>query len=329
MAAACDESRLAAEPPAKTKYLAWDNAYHGDTLGSVSVGGVARFHEMFRPLLFDVVRLPAPDTYRLPPGVTRETACGHYLGQLEAALAGSTAKTLAAVVIEPLVQAAAGMVTHPPGFLRGVRELTRRYDVLLIADEVAVGMGRTGKMFACEQEGVVPDFLCLAKGLDRRLFAAGGDADDRRNLWRVSRPLRRIEDRSFTATPTAAIRSAPRRRWPRSTCLRRNRRWRTCSRKSPGWRSTWLASAEHPHVGDVRQRGLIAGIELVRDRATKEPYPWAEKRGIRVCQHALTEGVWLRPLGNVVVIMPPLAISLDELDRICGAVERGIAVAVA
>src|SRR5262245_51568027 len=131
----------------RTKYLAWENAYHGDTLGSVSVGGVARFHEMFRPLLFDVVRLPAPDTYRLPSGMPREAACGYYLGQLEAALQAH-ASSLAAVVIEPLVQAAAGIVTHPPGFLRGVRELTRKYNVLLIADEVAVGMGRSGSMFA-------------------------------------------------------------------------------------------------------------------------------------------------------------------------------------
>src|SRR5438874_1414780 len=150
--------------PQRTKYLAWENAYHGDTLGSVSVGGVARFHEMFRPLLFDVIRLPAPDVYRLPPGVTRNTACQHYLGQLEAVLQ-EHADSLAAVVIEPLVQAAAGMVVHPAGFLRGVRALTQRYNVLLIADEVAVGIGRTGKMFACEHEEVAPDFLCLAKGL--------------------------------------------------------------------------------------------------------------------------------------------------------------------
>src|SRR5688572_10492179 len=150
--------------PRKTKYLAFENAYHGDTLGSVSVGGVARFHEMFRPLLFDVVRLPAPDMYRLPPGVKRDAACGHYLAQFEAALAEHH-QDLAAVVIEPLVQCAAGMLMHPPGFLRGVRAITRRYGVLLIADEVAVGMGRTGTMFASEQEGVTPDFLCLAKGL--------------------------------------------------------------------------------------------------------------------------------------------------------------------
>src|SRR5262245_1175405 len=150
--------------PARTKYLCFDDAYHGDTIGSVSLGGVSRFSEMFQPLLFDVVRLASPGLYRLPPGVTRDTACGHHLGLLERALR-EHGKELAAVVIEPLVQAAAGMVTHPPGFLRGVRELTRRYGVLLIADEVAVGVGKTGRMFACEHEDVVPDLLCIAKGL--------------------------------------------------------------------------------------------------------------------------------------------------------------------
>src|SRR5262245_37261483 len=124
------EGEAPAEPQ-RTKYLAWSNAYHGDTLGSVSVGGVARFHEMFRPLLFDVVRLPAPDTYRLPAGVTCASACDHYLSQLEAALR-EHGTSLAAVVIEPLLQAVAGIITHPPGFLRGVRELTKQHGVLLI-----------------------------------------------------------------------------------------------------------------------------------------------------------------------------------------------------
>jgi adenosylmethionine-8-amino-7-oxononanoate aminotransferase len=150
--------------PAKTKYLAFDNAYHGDTLGSVSVGGVARFHEMFQPLLFEVLRLPTPNLYRMPSGVTRDGATEHYLQLVEQTLQQHHHE-LAAVVIEPLMQCAAGMILHPPGFLRGLRELTKKYDVLLIADEVAVGMGRSGRMFACEQEEVSPDLLCLAKGL--------------------------------------------------------------------------------------------------------------------------------------------------------------------
>ncbi len=146
--------------PEKKLYVAFDQAYHGDTLGSVSVGGVERFHAMFEPLLFEVLRLPCPESYRLPEGVTSETACGHYLEQLEAVLRLRHGE-IAALVIEPLVQGAAGMVMHPPGFLAGVRDLTRRYEVLLIADEVAVGMGRTGTMFACEQENVRPDLLVI------------------------------------------------------------------------------------------------------------------------------------------------------------------------
>jgi len=311
--------------PQRTKYLAWENAYHGDTLGSVSVGGVARFHEMFRPLLFDVVRLPAPDTYRLPPGVTPESACEHYLSQLAAALA-EHGDSLAAVVIEPLVQAAAGMLMHPAGFLRGVRELTRRHGVLLIADEVAVGMGRTGNMFACEQEKVAPDLLCLAKGLTGGyLPLAATLATDEiyaAFLGRYEESRTFFHGHTYGGNPLGAAAAL--------ATLDVFEEARTLDNLRP--KIARLAERlarlkEHPHVGDVRQRGLISGIELVADRASKRPYPWAEKRGMRVCQHALTAGVWLRPLGNIVVIMPPLAISLAELDTICDAVEQGIEVA--
>jgi adenosylmethionine-8-amino-7-oxononanoate aminotransferase len=307
----------------RTKYLAWDNAYHGDTLGSVSVGGVARFHEMFRPLLFDVVRLPAPDMYRLPPGVTHELACAHYLAQLEAALV-EHAQSLAAVVIEPLLQAAAGIVTHPPGFLRGVRELTTKYDVLLIADEVAVGMGRTGKMFACEHEGVSSDFLCLAKGLTGGYLplAATLTTDEVFSafLGRYDESKSFFHGHTYGGNPLGAAAALA-----TLDVFAEEQTLENLQPKIARLAEHLARLANHPHVGDVRQRGLIAGIELVRDRPTNEPYPWGEKRGIRVCQHALTEGVWLRPLGNVIVIMPPLAISLEEIDRICGAVERGIA----
>jgi adenosylmethionine-8-amino-7-oxononanoate aminotransferase len=311
----------------RTKYLSWQNAYHGDTLGSVSVGGVARFHEMFRPLLFDVVRLPAPDMYRLPAGITRETACSHYLGQLESGLQ-QHAGELAAVVIEPLLQAAAGIITHPPGFLRGVRELTRRYGVFLIADEVAVGFGRTGKMFACEHEQVVPDFLCLAKGLTGGYLplAATLTTDEVYNAF-----LGRYEDsktffhgHTYGGNPLgAAAALATLEVFEQESTLT------DLQPKIARLSEHLVRLTDHPHVGDIRQCGLIAGIEIVKIRETREPFPWEEKRGIRVCQQALQHGVWLRPLGNVVVIMPPLAISLAELDRICLAVEQGIEVATA
>jgi len=308
--------------PKKTRYLAFDNAYHGDTLGSVAVGGVARFHEMFRPLLFDVVRLPAPDTYRLPDGVTREKALDHYLRQFEEAVREHH-ESLAAVVIEPLIQAAAGMLTHPPGFLRGVREITQRYDVLLIADEVAVGMGRTGTMFACEQESVVPDLLCLAKGITGGyLPLAVTLASD--EIWQAF--LGRYEEsktfyhgHTYGGNPLGAAAAM--------ATLDVFEQEQTLAKMQPKiarLQEFLERISQHPHVGDVRQRGLIAGIELVADKSTRQPFPWGEKRGIRVCQHAIQEGVWLRPLGNVVVILPPLAISLDQLDKICLAVEHGI-----
>jgi adenosylmethionine-8-amino-7-oxononanoate aminotransferase len=313
--------------PQRTKYLCFDDAYHGDTIGSVSLGGVSRFSEMFQPLLFDVVRLPSPGMYRLPPGQTRQTACGYYLGLLEAALA-EHGSSLAAVVIEPLVQAAAGMITHPPGFLPGVRDLTRRHGVLLIADEVAVGIGKTGKMFACEHEEVVPDLLCVAKGLTGGYLplAATLASDEiyRAFLGRYDESKTFFHGHTYGGNPLGAAVAL--------TTLEVFDEERMLEKLQP----KIARLAEHlariarlPHVGDVRQCGLMAGIELVRDRATKEPYPWAEKRGIRVCQHARSEGVWLRPLGNVVVILPALAISLAELDQICGAVERGIVAATA
>jgi adenosylmethionine---8-amino-7-oxononanoate aminotransferase len=315
--------RQCANPqPRKTKYLSLENAYHGDTLGSVSVGGVARFHEMFRPLLFDVIRLPAPDTYRLPTGVTRDTASEFYLGQMERAIAQHHAE-LAAVVIEPLVQAAAGMLTHPPGYLAGVREITRRYSVLLIADEVAVGIGRTGTMFACEQEEVTPDLLCLAKGLTGGyLPLAATMATD--EIWRAF--LGKYEEsRTFFHGHTyggnplgAAVALATLDVFQEEQSL-------AAMRPKVERLAEHLARISRlSQVGDVRQRGLMAGIEMVRDKAAKEPYPWSEQRGIRACRHALAHGVWLRPLGNIVVILPPLAITLDELDRICLAAKAGI-----
>ncbi|HPM83674.1 MAG TPA: adenosylmethionine--8-amino-7-oxononanoate transaminase [Candidatus Anammoximicrobium sp.] len=308
--------------PGKTKYLAFSEAYHGDTLGSVSVGGVARFHEMFRPLLFEVIRLPTPDCYRLPPGVTRATACRYYLDQLQQAL-HLHHEDLAAVVIEPLIQAAAGMITHPAGYLRGVRELTQRYEVLLIADEVATGFGRTGKLFACEHERVTPDLMCLGKGLTGGyLPMAATLATD--EIWQAflgsyAEGRTFYHGHTYTGNPLAAAVAL--------ATLDVFDEEQTLARLPP--KVERLAQhlsriAAHPHVGDVRQCGLMAGVELVRNRQTQEPYAWAEKRGYRVCDSARAEGVWLRPLGNVVVIMPPLAITLDELDRICLAVERGI-----
>jgi adenosylmethionine---8-amino-7-oxononanoate aminotransferase len=308
--------------PEKTSYLALGDGYHGDTLGSVSVGGVERFHAMFRPLLFETLRAPAPDMYRTPPGVPPDRLLDHYLGEVEEILARHHAR-IAAMVIEPLVQAAAGMLVHPKGYLRGVRELTHKYGVLLVADEVAVGFGRTGRMFACEHEDVSPDFLCLAKGLTGGyLPMAATLATD--EIWQAflgdyAESKTFFHGHTYGGNPLGAAAALA------TLDVFNEERTLQCLPEKIARLGEHLGRfAELPHVGHVRQCGLMAGIELVRDRATKEPYPWAEKRGIRVCDHARGEGVLLRPLGNVIVILPPLAISLEQLDRIAAAAQHGI-----
>lgn len=315
--------RQCAEPePQRTKYVALGNAYHGDTLGSVSVGGVARFHAMFEPLLFEVLRLPAPDTYRLPAGVSPESAAAHYAQQAENLLAEHHAE-IAAVVIEPLVQAAAGMVMHPAGYLRHLRELTERYGIFLIADEVAVGCGRTGKFFACEHEDVAPDFLCLAKGLTGGYLPLAATLTTRR-VWdaflgKYEESKSFFHGHTYCGNPLGcAVALASLDVFAEEQTLE------NLPPKVQRLAEHLARIAEHKHVGDVRQRGLIAAIELVRDRETGEVYPWEEQRGLRVCQLARERGVLLRPLGSVLVIMPPLAIRLEEIDKIMDAVEEGI-----
>jgi adenosylmethionine-8-amino-7-oxononanoate aminotransferase len=309
--------------PSKTTYLALRNAYHGDTLGSVSVGGVERFHAMFQPLLFEVLRAPAPDMYRLPPGVTRETALDYYLGAAERILAAEHER-IAAVIVEPLVQAAAGMVMHPRGYLSGLRALTRRHDVLLIADEVAVGFGRTGTMFACEQEQVTPDLLCLAKGLSGGYLPLAATLATH-EIWRAFLGTH-AESKTFFHGHTyggnplgAAVALAT------LDVFEEEQTLENLPPKIERLGEHLRRIALHPHVGDARQCGLIGAIELVRDRATQEPYPWEEKRGRQVCDRARAQGVLLRPLGNVLVVMPPLSITLEELDQIMLVLEKGIA----
>jgi adenosylmethionine---8-amino-7-oxononanoate aminotransferase len=324
--------------PEKTCYLALGDAYHGDTLGSVSVGGVERFHAMFRPLLFDTLRVPAPDTYRTPGDcpdfreakmglsplehLCNDTLCKYHLEKLERVLAEHHC-SIAAMVIEPLVQAAAGMIVHPAGYLRGVRELTRKYDVLLIADEVAVAFGRTGKMFACEHEDVMPDFLCLAKGITGGYLplAATLATDEiyRAFLGTYAESKTFFHGHTYGGNPLGAAAALA-----SLDIFEEEKTLYHLQAKIARLKEHLAQLGQLSHVGHVRQCGLIGAIELVRDRATKAPYPWEEKRGLRVCDYARSEGVLLRPLGNVIVIMSPLSITLEQLDKILGAVERGI-----
>ncbi len=309
--------------PEKTCYVALGEAYHGDTLGAVSVGGIARFHELFRPLLFETLRAAVPDTYRLPPGVPKDRLMEHSLASLDQLLAEHHAR-IAALVIEPLVQAAAGIIVHPGGYLRGVRELTRKHDVLLIADEVAVGFGRTGRMFACEHEAVTPDLLCLAKGLTGGYLPLAATLATE-EIWQAflgdyASGRTFYHGHTYGGNPLGAAAAMA-----TLDVFEEERTLEHLQEKIARLGDLLAPISRRPHVGQIRQCGLIAGIELVRDRATREPYSAAERIGRRVCDAALRHGVLLRPLGDVIVLWPPLAISLEQLAEIVAAVDCGIA----
>jgi len=309
--------------PQRTKYISLTRAYHGDTVGTISVGGMHSFYGMFKPLMFDIVSAPSPDCYRMPPGIeTEEDAKNYYLGQLEKVLQENH-NEVAALVIEPIVQGAAGMITQPQGYLAGVRELTQKYNVLMIADEVAVGFGRTGKLFACEHENVAPDFMCLGKGLTGGYMPMSATLATT-EIWNAFLGEHRetkmmFHGHTYGGNPLAAAAAI--------ATLDVFEAEDTLAKMQPTiarLTERLQQIAEHPHVGDVRQRGLMAGIELVADKESKTNFDWTEKRGRRICEHATSNGVWLRPLGDVIVIMPPLVISLEQIDQLCDAIESGI-----
>lgn len=307
--------------PQKNTYIALGSAYHGDTLGSVSVGGVARFHEMFEPLLFNVIRVDNPNTYRLPEGVSATDATAYYLDKLESTLA-THHQQVAAMVIEPLVQGAAGLIMQPEGYLRGVRELTRKYDVLLIADEVAVGFGRTGKMFACEHESVSPDIMCLAKGLTGGYLAMSATIATT-EIWNafLGSGLKTFyHGHTYAGNPLAAAAALATLDIFHDEATLEN----VATRSQELREALETRIASHPLVGNIRQRGLIAAIELVADKATKDPLNATLGTGYKVCQAALDKGVWLRPLRDTLVIMPPLSINQQQLQQIVDAVDYGL-----
>jgi adenosylmethionine-8-amino-7-oxononanoate aminotransferase len=298
--------------PEKSKFIALGEAYHGDTIGSASVGGIPRFHALFKPLLFDVVRAPLPDRRRLPSGTSDENATAVFLNELQALL-DEYHQELAAMVIEPLVQFAAGMVMHPPGYLRGVRELTKRYDVLLIADEVAVGFGRTGTMFACEQENIVPDFLCLGKGLTGGyLPMAATLTSDRiyRAFLGPHQAARTLHHgHTYSGNPLAAAAALA-----SLDIFDEEKTLANLQPKIAHLGEQLCKIAEHPHVSTTRQRGFVAAMELTPDKSSSAPYPAEERRGWQVCREALSHGIWLRPLADVLYVSPPLAMSIEEID---------------
>src|SRR3954466_4337942 len=311
--------------PRKNKFVALAEGYHGDTLGSVSVGGMDLFHEIFRPLLFDCLRIPAPYAYRWPTGPKH---CAESAALAAESMIHGRRDEIAAVVIEPLVQGAAGMITHPAGYLKRVARACKENGVLLICDEVATGFGRTGTLFACEQEEVVPDFLCVAKGLSGGYLPLAAtlttDAVYESFLGPFESKRTFFHGHSYTGNPLAcAAALASLKLFDEANILEHSRMM--AGRIAEGL----VQVAELPHVGDVRQCGMMIGIELVKDRKTKEEFAYSERMGHRVALAARRHELMLRPLGNVVVLMPPLSIAPSEVDLLVDGVRESIAEATA
>lgn len=306
----------------RSVFVTLGNAYHGDTIGAVSLGGIPLFHERYGPLLFETVRAHSPYCYRCPIGLSPETCQTDCAAELERVVL-ELGDRVAAVVLEPGVQGAAGMIPLPDRYLRRAAAAARRAGALLILDEVAVGFGRSGSMFACEREQVVPDLLCLAKGLTggylpmaatlatERIFEAFlGEPADGRTFF---------HGHTYTGNQLAAAAA--------HATLDIFERDRVIERIQPiiaRFHSELDRLRDHPHVGDIRRFGLAAGVELVADRATKAAFPPSERRGMKVCMAARDSGVFLRPLGDTVILMPPLSIAVDEIVMLVDALESGI-----
>jgi len=306
----------------KTGFISLTEAYHGDTIGSVSVGGIDLFHKIYTPLLFKSYKIETPSCYRCRYGLSHpdcQMTCVMHAEKTIQKYASGTA----ALIIEPLVQGAAGMLLQPPGYLRRIRDLCTKYDILMIADEVATGFGRTGKMFACEHEKVVPDIMAVAKGITGGylpLAATLTTGEIHAGFLGAYHELRTFfHGHTYTGNPLACAAAIAN--------IDLFKKENTLLKLQP--KITFLAKElrqfrELAQVGDIRQKGFMVGIELVRNKITREPYSLEEKIGVRVSQECRKNGLIIRPLGNVIVLMPPLTISLKELGRMVEIVKIAI-----
>ncbi len=326
---------------APSAFLALGNAYHGDTIGAVSLGGIDAFHGAYRPLLFPTRRVMSPFCYRCPHNRAKPERADareyrkcrwECIGQVERALGGRVslsrdrgdgAPPFVAAVLEPLIQGAAGMVAHPEGYLRRFAKLCRAAKVPLILDEVMTGFGRTGTLFACEQEGVSPDFLCVAKGLTggylplaatlttKRVFDAFlGDYAEMKTFF---------HGHSYTANPLGCAAALA-----NLEIFEKERTLAKVAHLGATLEATFAPLWKLPQVGDIRRVGTMAGIELVQDWRTRKPFPWKARVGIRVCEEAKKLGVLTRPVGNVLVVMPPYCATPTQVERIIGALRSAI-----
>jgi adenosylmethionine-8-amino-7-oxononanoate aminotransferase len=311
----------------KTRFVTLSNGYHGETLGALAVGDVALFKETYAPLLMEVITAPSPDCFHRDPGEGWETYSRRRFAAMERILA-EMSDDVAAVIVEPLVQCAGGMRMYHPIYLRLLRDACDRYGVHLIADEIAVGFGRTGSFFACEQADIAPDYLCLSKGLTggylplsvvltrEEVYQAFYDDYQRLTAF--------LHSHSYTGNALAcraALASLD--IFAEDGVIEANRALAQVMAEAAA------PLADHPQVAEVRQAGMILAIEMAKDKATRTPYPWQERRGLRVYRHALRRGALLRPLGNVVYLMPPYVITPEQIRALVAIAADGIDLATA
>jgi len=308
--------------PRKKKFISFAHAYHGDTLGSVSLGGIDLFHHLYHPLLFETLKVPAPTCYHCPLSLQYPSCKMACAMEVEKVMAEHT-EEIAGLVIEPLVQAAAGMFTAPVGYLKEMRRLCDQYGILMIADEVATGFGRTGKMFACEHEQVTPDLMAIAKGMTGGYLPLAATLTTQEIydvfLGEYAQFKTFFHGHSYTGNPlgcAAAIAN-----------IKIFEEEQVLTKLAP--KIGFLKEALRPlrrwtHVGDIRQIGFMAGIELVMNKKEKMAYPLEWRMGKQVCDEARKRGVLLRPLGNVLALVPPLSISMKDLKRLISVVKESI-----
>jgi adenosylmethionine-8-amino-7-oxononanoate aminotransferase len=311
----------------KTRFITLANSYHGETLGALAVGNVELYKSIYQPLLMDVITVPSPDAFLREPGVSEAQHAERMFAHMEEALARHH-QEVAAVIVEPLVQCAGGMRMYDARYLQLLREACNRHGVHLIADEIAVGFGRTGTMFACEQAGIRPDYLCLSKGLTGGylplsvvlttdvVYDAFYDEYVKLNAF--------LHSHSYTGNPLAcAAANATLKIFREQPVIERNR---DLARQMA---ASVAHLRDHAHVAEIRQRGMILAIELAQDRATRAPYPWQERRGLRIYRHALERGVLLRPVGTTLYFMPPYVIAPEEIELLARVATEGIGLACA
>lgn len=308
--------------PSRNRFITVKQAYHGDTVGSVSLGGIDLFHRIYKPLLFKKYSAPSPYCYRCELKKTFPS-CGLACAEKIRVLARRYRGKIAGVFLEPLVQGAAGIIVQPPGYLKRVEEICKEEGLLLICDEVATGFGRTGKLFACEHEGVKPDIIAVAKGITGGYLPLAATLTTERIfegfLGNFGSLRTFYHGHTYSGNQLGCAVALK-----HLEILRRDRVLSRIKGRIEYLKKLLGDIAEHPNVGQVRQAGFMVGIELVADKKTGEPFPYGEKTGYGVCEIAIRKGLWVRPLGNVIVLVFQLVTTRPVLKRAVSIVRESI-----